>query len=338
MAFVDGGIQDQNRSLHIAAVNHEGEQMVIAGETYYVFQKAFGVPTTVWAEQLPAYGSGGFAAGCTFYYGSGLTLGACPVFMNYGTVTACNFIPISPQYGWGLRQMQVVASAGGDATEVITIDHADATFDRAFVGHAVSNDTDNILSAILTDNTITITGSADPSTAHAYNWGVIRQGVLAGYDVCFAGTHTTVGGAAAEAITLTGALANDFGFAVYSATNDTDTIAKVVMTSNTMTVTCSADPSTAHGFHYAVMRPRGLRQPSHYIAYAGLHTTVGGAAAEAVTVTGALATDIPLVGYSVTDDTDTILKTVMTANTMTVTCSADPGATHGFWYLILREY
>jgi hypothetical protein len=59
---------------------------------------------------------------------------------------------------------------------------------------------------------------------------------------------------------------------------------------------------------------------------------------EAVTITGALPTDIPIVGYSVTDDTDTILKTVMTANTMTVTCSADPSTAHGFWYFILREY
>jgi len=338
MSFTDGTLQDQNRSLHVAAVNHEGEQLIINGETYYVFQKAFGVPTAVWCEQLPAYGSGGFAAGCTLYYGTGLTLGACPVFVNYGTVSACNFIPVSRQYGWGVPLMGTATSAGGDTTETISAYNTDATFDRAFGGHNTSNDTDNIVSLILTDNTITIVGSADPSTAHAYNWGVMRQGCLANYDIVFAGTHTTVGGAAAEAITLTGALANDFGFANYSATNDTDTIAKVVMTANTMTVTCSADPSTAHGFHYAVLRPRGLRQPSHYIAYGGLHTTVGGAAAEAVTVTGALATDIPIVGYSVTDDTDTILKTVMTTDTMTVTCSADPAAAHGFWYLILREY
>jgi hypothetical protein len=87
-----------------------------------------------------------------------------------------------------------------------------------------------------------------------------------------------------------------------------------------------------------IIRPRGTTKASHYIAYAGLHTTVGGAAAEAVTITGAKSTDIPIVGYSATNDTDTILKAVMTTDTMTVTCSADPSTVHGFWYLILRAY
>jgi hypothetical protein len=217
-------------------------------------------------------------------------------------------------------------------------------WDVAGVGHCISNDADNIVSAILseaisTGPVLTITGSADPSTAHKYNYFVARYGTINDYDIIFAGTHTTVGGAAAEAITLTGALATDLGFACYGATNDTDTIAKVIMTANTMTVTMSADPSTVHSLHYMVLRPKGgVLAPSHYIKYAGTHTTVGGAAAEAVTITGALPTDIPIVGYSVTDDTDTILKTVMTANTMTVTCSADPSTAHGFWYFILREY
>ena len=89
-----------------------------------------------------------------------------------------------------------------------------------------------------------------------------------------------------------------------------------------------------------VIRPRGTFKPSHYIAYAGTHTTVGGAAAEAVTITGARATDIPIVVYNTTNDTDSILKVVMTKNTMTmtVTCSADPSTVHAFSYMILRAY
>jgi hypothetical protein len=337
MSFDDGNILDSNRSLHVAAANFEGEQLILGGETYYVFQKAFGVPVSVWAAQLPAYGSGGFAPGCTLYYGSGLTLGACPVFMNYGTVTACNFIPISSQIGYGITYAGQQTSAGGDATETILVYNTDATFDKAMVGHHTTNDTDNLLSTILTDNTITITGSADPSTAHGYNYLVFRAGCRANYDIVFAGTVASTGDATQE-IALTGALSTDMGYACYSVTDDTDTIAGVAMTTNTMTITCSADPSTTHGFHYAVLRPRGTRQPSHYIAYAGQHTTVGGAAAEAITVTGALSTDTALVSYAVTNDTDTILKSVVTANTLTVTMSADPSTAHALTYLILREY
>jgi hypothetical protein len=335
---LDGTIRDQNFILQTSAVNYEPVTQSIASEDFYVLETVTGVIATAVGSSLPTKGSGGFAAGSRFYLSSGLTLGAVPLFINYGTATSCNFIPVLRQIGYGVKLMGNVASAGGDATETITAYNTDATFDIGFVGHAVSNDTDNILSTILTDNAITVVGSADPSTAHAYNWGVIRAGCLAEYDIIFAGTQASAGGSTAEAITLTGASANDFGFATYSATDDTDTIAKVVMTSNTMTITCSADPSTTHGFHYMVLRPRGTYQPSHYIAYAGLHTTVGGAAAEAVTITGALATDVPIVGYSVTNDTDTILKTVMTTNTMTVTCSADPSNAHQFWYLILRAY
>ncbi len=95
---------------------------------------------------------------------------------------------------------------------------------------------------------------------------------------------------------------------------------------------------TDHIWAYVVLRPRGTFKPSHYVAYAGVHTTVGGAAAEAITVTGAMATDVPIVFYNTTDDTDTIVKAVVTANTLTVTMSADPGATHKLAYMILRAY
>ena len=308
--------------LHVTGNENEDKVIVTAGTT------------------LPADGTAGFAPGSIWIYPDA-ALGAVPVWVNLGTEASSKFRPQGSQVGYGIyRAGGVIASAGGDTTETITISDALDNWDIAFAGHGVSDDTDNIVSAILTDKTLTIVGSADPSTAHGYNYGVVRQGCQAEWDIVAAGTHTTVGGAAAEAITISGVLATDLAFATYGATNDTDTIAKAVCTANTLTVTMSADPSTAHSIHYMIIRPRGgAKQPTHYIAYAGLHaTTVGGAAAEAVTVTGALATDIPIVGYSKTNDTDTILKAVLTTNTLTVTCSADPSTAHGFWYLILREY
>lgn len=286
---------------------------------------------------IPADGTAGYAAGCHLVL-TDAVLGMVPNFTNLGTASSCKFRPFGGQLGYGIWAAGIQASAGGDTTEVINIYGARAAYDDAFVGHTISNDTDNIVAATLTDNTYTITGSADPSTAHTYGFGVFREGAVGNFDIVFAGTSTTVGSAAAEAITITGALATDLGFACYSATNDTDTIAKVIMTTNTMTVTMSADPSTAHGLHYMVLRQRGLGKPSHFIAYAGIHTTAGGAAAEAITVTGALATDVAYVWYDTTDDTDTILKSVLTANTLTVTMSADPSTTHKLGYLILRAY
>lgn len=77
--------------------------------------------------------------------------------------------------------------------------------------------------------------------------------------------------------------------------------------------------------------------PSHVIKFAGQPTTVGGAAAEAITVTGAAATDLAFV-QMVDDGTNnvTIVNAVVTLNTLTVTFSADPGNDAIINYQIIR--
>jgi hypothetical protein len=287
---------------------------------------------------VPVTGTAGYNPGCTFIK-SDVALGQAAQWINAGTAASCLFVPVGPTYGYGIKLAEgPVASAGGDTTEVITRSGMILSTDLGIVNHEVSDDNDQIVAATVTDNTITITGGADPSTAHGYNYALLRNRCIPEWDIVAAGTHVIAGGAAAEAITVAGVLATDMAFVNYGSTNDTDVISDVVCTANTITVTCSADPSTAHSLHYVVIRPRGTFKPSHYIAYAGKHTTVGGAAAEAVTIAGALATDIPIVIYSTTNDTDSILKVVMTADTMTVTCSADPSTAHAFTYMILRAY
>ena len=76
---------------------------------------------------------------------------------------------------------------------------------------------------------------------------------------------------------------------------------------------------------------------SHMIVFAGQPTTVGGAAAEAITVTGALNTDLAFVQL-VNDGTNnvSILSAVVTADTLTVTFSADPGNDAVINYQIVR--
>lgn len=77
--------------------------------------------------------------------------------------------------------------------------------------------------------------------------------------------------------------------------------------------------------------------PSHVVKYAGQHTTVGGAAAEAIAVTGLAATDLVFVQMK-NDGTSnvTIVDAVPTLNTLTVTFSADPGNDTVVYYQALR--
>lgn len=78
--------------------------------------------------------------------------------------------------------------------------------------------------------------------------------------------------------------------------------------------------------------------PSHVIKFANQVTTVGGAAAEAFTVTGAVgATDMAFVQV-VNDGTGnvTVLQAVVTDNTLTVTFSADPQNDTVINYQIIR--
>jgi len=66
-------------------------------------------------------------------------------------------------------------------------------------------------------------------------------------------------------------------------------------------------------------------------------TTLGGAAAEAITIAGLLSTDIAIVTVRVIGATPRIVtKAVTTANTLTVTFAGDPSTDHVISYLVLR--
>lgn len=79
-------------------------------------------------------------------------------------------------------------------------------------------------------------------------------------------------------------------------------------------------------------------QPSHVIKYAGQLTTVGGAAAEAFAVAGAVAATDRAFVQVVNDGTNnrTVLQAVVTNNTLTITFSGDPGNDLVFNYQIIR--
>jgi len=287
---------------------------------------------------IPTNGEAGYAIGCRFVKTNAAN-GQCAEWRNHGTASSCQFRPVGPVIGYGANLVAAgPVSAGGDAAETISLTALVSTLDIPFISHTAQSGAVYLCGVTANNGSLSITESADPSTSHTYAFGLLRSGIIPGYDIFAAGTHTTAGGAAAEDVTIAGVLATDIAFATYSATDDTDKILAVATAAGKIVVTATADPSTTHGFHYVVFRPRGSFKPSHYIYAAGKHTTVGGAAAEPIAISGALATDIPIVNYGTTNDTDAILKAVMTAGVLTCTLSADASTAHTLNYMVLRAY
>lgn len=113
-------------------------------------------------------------------------------------------------------------------------------------------------------------------------------------------------------------------------------IATDVAMSGDVTISNTGAVTIANGAVTKAKLASGV-QASHMIVFAGQPTTVGGAAAEAITVTGALNTDLAFVQL-VDDGTNnvSVLSAVVTADTLTVTFSADPGNDAVINYQIIR--
>lgn len=324
------------QNLTVGTIHRVGDRAASAGPQV-LDRDASGNALLVSGTSVPANALAGYAVGCEFIKADAAT-GQCARWRNHGTAASSAFRPSGPVIGYGFAAAGNRVFVSGTAGLIVPADGTVAGGDIALATHSASDDNDQIIAVLAANSSVTVTNSADPLSAHAAAWAVLRSGCTPGWDIFAAGTHTTAGGNAAEAITITGALATDIALVQYAATDDTDTIAKAVMTANTLTVTMSADPSTTHALHYCILRPRGSFRPSHYVAAAGTHTTAGGAVAEAITVAGALATDVAIVNYAVTNDSDAIRKAVVTAGVLTVTMSADPSTAHALSYALLRAY
>jgi hypothetical protein len=83
----------------------------------------------------------------------------------------------------------------------------------------------------------------------------LATGITPSHIVKYAGQSTTVGGAASEAFTVTGIAATDLAF-VQIVDNGTENVTalQAVCTTNTLTVTFSADPDTDTVFNYQILR------------------------------------------------------------------------------------
>ena len=162
----------------------------------------------------------------------------------------------------------------------------------------------------------------------------VPDGPSLGYGFIAAGARAATNGSTTEEIV--GPFANtDIAIAGHIASDDDDYIASVRVTDDdgAVLITGSADPLTAHGYMWGVLRNKCV--PTWDIAYAGQAKSTA-AETTAITVTGVAATDIALACYAVTDDTDAIEKTVCTANTITVSHSATSSTGHTINYVVLR--
>ena len=265
---------------------------------------------------------------------------------NIGSATSSMFVPVTgPVNGYGFAQVGSYYSAGGDTEEVISVPGAMVTSDLAFVQHGIIDDDDTIAEATIVEpGEITLVASADPiDGAKQYQYMIIRERVpfqpmlikLASTRAALTADDATI------AITAIGALATDLAFAQIVVTDDNDTISGVTTDADSIVIKASADPDVdgTHSWDYFVMSPYGLFQPTHYIAYAGNRVAVGGDTTTIViTATGALATDKVLVTHATSDDTDTIDKAVVTADTITLLATADPVTDHSYNWMLLRAY
>ena len=299
-----------------------------------------------WAEgtSVPASAQAGYSPGCKFIL-SNAALGQCSEWTNIGSATSCLFVPSGPVLGYGFATAGgPITSAGGDVTEVITIGSGNVSAaDIPILGMETTNDTDQVdVVALASAGTITITANADPGTAHSYVYGLLRSKCLPSWDIVAAGTRVAVAGDDATIeIAVTGVLATDIAFGSVVDTDDSDLLCGVVPGAGTVTITMSADPVTEHTFGYVVLRPRGSFKPSHYIAYAGTHTTVADVGAphvNTITVTGALATDIPIVCWGSAGAGADIIEAVCSADALTVSFGADPTVSKVVNYMIVRAY
>lgn len=131
-----------------------------------------------------------------------------------------------------------------------------------------------------------------------------------------------------------------FALVVTAVSSSTVTVASVGLTTNIGTANIQNSAVTTAKIADANVTLAKLASgitPSHIVKFAGQPTTVGGAAAEAFTVTGAAATDLAFV-QMVNNGTNnvTVLQAVVTLNTLTVTFSADPGNDAVINYQLLR--
>lgn len=242
---------------------------------------------------------------------------------------------------WQIMVAGSLASLAGSATNTVTNNNIN-NGQLLFASVATTDDTDFINTVANSDHSVmTIVSSADPSTAHSYDYVGINNNPSIGdvpWQVIGAFNATSAGGDATETVAVAGSLTTDIVIVELEndGANDVTVAAARVSSDGTVTITLSADPATAAVMAGIVVRPNSTDDAeSHSIVYAGSTTTGGGAAVEAITVTGMLTTDIVIAVQDTFVD-QTLEYAVGIANTINATFDGDPGADEVITWMVLR--
>ena len=299
--------------------------------------------TEISGSTVPAAATAGYNPGAIFHK-TDAALGQAPMWINLGTAASCLFVPFGYVYGYGF----VFAGGPVDLTDAaalttVSLPAKILPTDYCLATKCVTTGADQFRSVAPTsgkDSLAITANAANPTDSMDAYYAILRNQCVPEYDIFAAGEYVAVADDDATiAIAVTGVLATDIAFVNFLTSDDTDTINLVACTAGVVTITENADPLVAHSYSYVVLRPRGSFRPSHYIAYCGEHTTVGGDAAEALTVAGVLATDVVISGFSAADDDDCFIESVIaSANTITWAFTQDPVTDHKVIYVVLRAY
>lgn len=139
----------------------------------------------------------------------------------------------------------IVASDGAELDSVASATGAATVELAVYVGP------NSVGTAQLQDDAVTNAKLADD----AVSLENLDDGIAPAYITVFAGQHTTGGGSASEAITVTGALATDYAFTqvVNDGTNDR-VVWQAVVTTDTLTITFDGDPGAGTLLNYHLIR------------------------------------------------------------------------------------
>ncbi len=115
-----------------------------------------------------------------------------------------------------------------------------------------------------------------------------------------------------------------------------DGTADAVAMSGDATIAATGAVTIAAGAIDKAMLSAGIL-PSHIVVYAGKFTTVGGDAAEAISVPGVVAGDVALVTVqTLGTGSRTITAAIPATDAINVTMSGDPSNDHILSYMVLR--
>jgi len=175
---------------------------------------------------------------------------------NIATVTAANYFA-DVVYDLAVGDIIMIEASDADGMYIVaTIDRDLGTITLSGFAPTNSVDTANIVDGAVTAAKI---ASDAVTTAKILNANVtlakLASGITPAYVVKYGAEYTTVGGAAAEAITVTGVAATDLVF-VQLKDNGTNNVSVVTAaaTLNTVTITFSADPGNDAILYYQVLR------------------------------------------------------------------------------------